>query len=25
VAEPWDMPLDMIATPQRLVDCRKSR
>ena len=24
-AEPWDMPLDMIATPQRLVDCRKSR
>ena len=25
MAEPWDMPLDMIATPQRLVDCRKSR
>jgi 5-formyltetrahydrofolate cyclo-ligase len=25
VAEPWDMPLDLIATPQRLVDCRKSR
>jgi 5-formyltetrahydrofolate cyclo-ligase len=24
-ADPWDMPLDMIATPQRLVDCRKSR
>lgn len=24
-AEPWDMPLDLIATPQRLVDCRKSR
>lgn len=24
-AEPWDMPLDMIATPQRLVDCRKYR
>lgn len=24
-AEPWDMPLDMIATPRRLVDCRKSR
>ena len=25
MAEPWEMPLDMIATPQRLVDCRKSR
>ena len=25
VADPWDMPLDMIATPQRLVDCHKSR
>lgn len=24
-AEPWDMPLDLIATPQRLVDCRKWR
>lgn len=24
-AEPWDMPLDMVATPQRLVDCRKWR
>lgn len=24
-AEPWDMPLDMIATPGRLVDCRKTR
>ena len=24
-AEPWDMPLDMVATPQRLVDCRKNR
>jgi 5-formyltetrahydrofolate cyclo-ligase len=24
VAEPWDMPLDLIATPQRLVDCHKS-
>jgi 5-formyltetrahydrofolate cyclo-ligase len=23
-AEPWDMPLDMIATPTRLVDCRKA-
>lgn len=22
-ADPWDMPLDMIATPARLVDCRK--
>ena len=21
----WDMPMDMIATPQRLVDCRKNR
>jgi 5-formyltetrahydrofolate cyclo-ligase len=24
-AEPWDMPLDLIATPERLVDCRKYR
>lgn len=24
-ADPWDMPLDMVATPVRLVDCRKSR
>lgn len=24
-ADPWDMPLDMIATPERLVDCRKPR
>lgn len=24
-AEPWDAPLDMVATPERLVDCRKSR
>lgn len=23
-ADPWDMPLDMIATPVRLVDCRKA-
>lgn len=24
-ADPWDAPLDMIATPSRLVDCRKYR
>jgi 5-formyltetrahydrofolate cyclo-ligase len=24
-AEPWDMPLDLVATPQRLLDCRKNR
>jgi 5-formyltetrahydrofolate cyclo-ligase len=24
-ADTWDMPLDMIATPLRLVDCRKAR
>ncbi len=24
-ADPWDMPLDLVATPTRLVDCRKSR
>ena len=24
-ADTWDMPLDMIATPERLVDCRKWR
>jgi 5-formyltetrahydrofolate cyclo-ligase len=24
-ADAWDMPLDMIATPQRLVDCREYR
>ncbi len=24
-ADAWDMPLDMIATPERLVDCRKHR
>lgn len=24
-ADPWDMPLDIIATPQRLVDCREWR
>lgn len=24
-ADAWDMPLDLIATPQRLVDCRKQR
>lgn len=24
-ADPWDVPLDMVATPQRLVDCRKNR
>lgn len=24
-ADAWDMPLDMIATPQRLVDCREHR
>ncbi|WP_439545180.1 5-formyltetrahydrofolate cyclo-ligase [Sandarakinorhabdus sp.] len=24
-ADRWDMPLDMVATPVRLVDCRKSR
>lgn len=23
-ADPWDMPLDMVATPERLVDCRKT-
>lgn len=24
-ADAWDMPLDMVATPERLVDCRKYR
>lgn len=24
-ADPWDAPIDMIATPARLVDCRKGR
>jgi 5-formyltetrahydrofolate cyclo-ligase len=24
-ADPWDMPIDMVATPARLVDCRKGR
>jgi 5-formyltetrahydrofolate cyclo-ligase len=24
-ADAWDMPLDMVATPARLVDCRKGR
>ena len=24
-ADAWDVPVDMIATPQRLVDCRKNR
>jgi 5-formyltetrahydrofolate cyclo-ligase len=24
-AEPWDMPLDLVATPERLVDCRQHR
>ena len=24
-ADPWDMPLDLVATPTRLVDCRKYR
>lgn len=24
-ADPWDMPLDLVATPQRLVDCLKYR